>query len=113
MADVPKVLLTFLFVCLAWVFFRADNLTEAFNYIAGMFNNKHPSLHFFYKNSKYLLLTSLSLSAILFLILIEWNNVKNSHYEIQLSKRTVFILILMIFFMGAYKNPMSFIYFQF
>jgi alginate O-acetyltransferase complex protein AlgI len=113
MADVPKILLTFLFVCLAWVFFRADNLTEAFHYITGMFNNEHPSLHFFYKNSKYMLLTGLSLSAILFLILIEWNNVKKSNYEIHLSKRTVFIVMLMIFFMGAFKNQMSFIYFQF
>jgi len=113
MKDIPKILFTFLCVCLAWVFFRADNLIEAIHYITGMFSSEHPSLHFFYKNAKYGLLTVLCLISILFLIVVEWNNVKKSNYEIQLPKAIVFILLFMICFMGAYKNQLSFIYFQF
>jgi len=112
-SDLPKILFTFLFVCLAWVFFRADNLTEAFHYLAGMFNIENPSLGFFYKSQKYFLLTLICLSSILFLIVVEWNNVKRKNYEIQLSKEITLILLLMICFMGAYKNQLSFIYFQF
>ncbi len=113
MSDLPKILFTFLFVCLAWVFFRADSLSEAFNYLAGMFNIENPSLFFFYKSAKYFLLTLICLSSILFLIIMEWNNVKRKNYEIQLSKEITLILLLMICFMGAYKNQLSFIYFQF
>lgn len=113
LADIPRILVTFLFVCIAWVFFRADNLSEAFTYLHGMFSYAHPTLQFFYKTSKAALLTCICLVSILFLIVTEWNNVKKNHYEIQLSRRTVMVLILMICFMGSYKNQLNFIYFQF
>lgn len=111
--DIPKILFTFILVCLAWVFFRADNLHDALHYVGGMFHFADISFHFFIKNAKYALLTFISLISILFLIFIEWNNLKKGHSEVLLSKKTVFILLLMLFFMGAYKNQLSFIYFQF
>jgi alginate O-acetyltransferase complex protein AlgI len=36
--DIPKILFTFLLVCLAWVFFRAIDLTTAVDYLTGMFS---------------------------------------------------------------------------
>ncbi len=111
--DIPKILFTFILVSLAWVFFRADNLHEAVQYIAGMFNPKDISFHFFFKNAKYLLLTIISFVSVLFLISIEWSNLKRGNSEVLLSKKIVFVLLLMLFFMGAYKNQLSFIYFQF
>jgi D-alanyl-lipoteichoic acid acyltransferase DltB (MBOAT superfamily) len=36
--DVPKILFTFALVCLAWVFFRAVDLTTAIDYIEGLFS---------------------------------------------------------------------------
>lgn len=111
--DLVKIVTTFLLVCLAWVFFRADNVAEAGTYILGMFNFTSFDVSYFYKNAKYLLISLICLLSILVLLIIEWRNVKRNNYEIQLSKIQLFIILLMIFFMGAFKNQMSFIYFQF
>lgn len=112
-SDFPRVLITFLLVCLAWVFFRADNISVAINYISGMFDFTELSVKLFLKNSKYILLTAICFISILYLLIIEWKNVKNNNFEIKISKYTVAALLFMIFFMGAFKNQMSFIYFQF
>jgi|SRR5690554_2226256 len=112
-SDVPKIVLTFLFVCLAWVFFRADNIESAVNYIMGMFDFSNLSVKLFLKNSKYILLTAICFISIFYLLLIEWNNVRKNNFEIKISKYTIVALLFMIFFMGAFKNQMSFIYFQF
>ena len=98
---------------MAWVFFRANTITEAFQYVAGMFDFHSLTANYFYKNSKYALLTLISSVAILFLIFIEWKNVTKGNPEVRLSKRTVFVLLFMLFCMGTYRNQMSFIYFQF
>ena len=111
--DFPKIGITFIFVCLAWVFFRADNLSEAWTYILGMFDFTRFDISLFYKNANYTLISLLCLISICWLVFTEWQNVKKNNYEIQLSKLNLFILILMIFFMGAFKNQLSFIYFQF
>jgi alginate O-acetyltransferase complex protein AlgI len=111
--DFPKILITFLFVCLAWVFFRADSLSDAFQYILGMFHFNELSLHLFLKDGKYMLFTAICFISILMLIFVEWQNVKKRSHDIQLSKPLLFILLCMIIFMGSFKNQMSFIYFQF
>lgn len=111
--DFPKIIITFIFVCLAWVFFRAENLTSAWSYIIGMFNFTDFDISLFYKNSKYSLISLICLSSIFWLMFTEWKSVKKNNYEIQLSKVDLLILTLMIFFMGTFKNQMSFIYFQF
>lgn len=111
--DIPKILLTFLFVCIAWVFFRADNLTEAWTYIVGMFDLTSVEVDLFYKNAKYSLISLICLTSVSWLVFTEWQNVKKNNYEIQLTKGNLLVLLLMIFFMGAFKNQMSFIYFQF
>ena len=113
LSDLPKVLVTFIFVCLAWVFFRADSLTESWMYVSGMLDFRDISLQFFYKNSKYMLISLVCFISIVWLVLTEWRNVLKNNYEIQLSKYNLFVLLLMIFFMGSFKNQMSFIYFQF
>jgi D-alanyl-lipoteichoic acid acyltransferase DltB (MBOAT superfamily) len=111
--DFPKITLTFIFVCLAWVFFRADSLTEALAYIVGMFDLTSFDISLFYKNAKYTLISLICFTSIAWLVFTEWQNVKKNNYEIQLSRGNLIILVLMIFFMGAFKNQMSFIYFQF
>ena len=111
--DFPKIIVTFIFVCLAWVFFRADTLTDAFSYIVGMFDLSSFDVSLFYKNSKYSLISLICLVSIFWLVFTEWKNVKKNNYEIQLSKGNLVVLLLLIFFMGAFKNQMSFIYFQF
>lgn len=108
-----KIALTFVLVSMAWIFFRANTISEAFQYVGGMFDFHSLSANYFYKNSKYALLTLICIVAILFLIFIEWRNVTKGNQEVKLSKWTVFVLLFMLFCMGTYRNQMSFIYFQF
>jgi len=102
-----------LLVCLAWVFFRADTLSEAGTYISGMFQFHEMSLNLFLKNGKYVLFSGICFISVSFLLYTEWQHIKTSRAEIQLSKVSLLLLLGMIFFMGAFKNQMSFIYFQF
>ncbi|MEC4004398.1 MBOAT family O-acyltransferase [Flavobacterium sp. SUN052] len=108
-----KIITTFIVVSFAWIFFRANSITEAFNYCICMFNFSDLTPNYFYKNAKYALLTTICVISILFLIFIEWKNVTKGNKEIQLSKSTLFIILLLLFCMGTYRNQMSFIYFQF
>lgn len=111
--DLPKVAFTFLLVCLAWVFFRADSLSEAGTYISGMFQMHEIGLDLFLKNGKYVLFSGICFVSVLFLLYTEWQHIRTRRTEVQLSKLTLLFLLCMIFFMGAFKNQMSFIYFQF
>ncbi|MFN4198206.1 MAG: MBOAT family O-acyltransferase [Flavobacterium sp.] len=111
--DFFRIIYTFLMVCIAWVFFRADHVGEAINYVLGMFDFSFSTSNFFIKNSKYILLSIICLISIVTLLIIEWKNVSKNRYEVMLNNKTVGLLIFMIFYMGAFKNQMSFIYFQF
>ncbi len=111
--DVPKIILTFLLVCVAWVFFRADTVSEAFQYVSGMFHLNSLSLDLFFKDGKYALFTAICTISIFTLLFIEWKNLRLRSHDVQLNKYLVFALLVMICFMGAFKNQMSFIYFQF
>lgn len=113
MFDLPKVLFTFLCVCMAWVFFRAKTISDSFEYIVGMFNFSDFSIDFFTKTSKYLLLSGISLFSIIILLILEWNFVKRKYTEVNLGLRQSFFILTLIILMGAFKNQLSFIYFQF
>ncbi len=108
-----KMLLTFFLVSFGWVFFRAKSLTEAILYFIGMTNYNNLSLHYFYSNAKFALLTAICFFAVIFLIGIEWKNFIKGNQEVKLNKVTVFFLLFLLFCMGTYRNQMSFIYFQF
>lgn len=111
--DLPKIILTFMLVCIAWVFFRADSLTIAYEYLIGMFDFSSLSIHFFLKSSKYILLTLIVLLSIITLVSYEWYALKRNNSIVLLSKRSMILLIGMILFMGVYRNQLTFIYFQF
>lgn len=111
--DIPKILVTFGLVCIAWVFFRANTLTDSLGYLNGMFNFTEITLHFFIKNAKYILLTAIVLISIAVLLSLEWYSIQKKNSEMFLSKKTLFILVAMILFMGVYRNQLTFIYFQF
>ena len=108
-----KIISTFILVSFAWIFFRAHTVLDAFSYIYSMFNFNDITFNYFYKNSRYALLTILCLVSISFLIFIEWKNVVKSNKEIQLSKTIIFIILFLLFCMGNFRDQMSFIYFQF
>ncbi len=110
--DLPAVLLTFVLVCIAWVFFRADHVSDAVGYLKGMFAWNDMTLAFFTKNAKFILLTAITLFSVVVLNVIEWQNFRRIG-ELYLSKKLVLLIIAMILLMGVFRNPASFIYFQF
>lgn len=109
--DFFKIAVTFGLTVFAWIFFRAEDMTHAFQYISGFFNRSLFSMPtIFPKNI--ILLT-------LFFFVIEWlgreNNYAIESFGFRFPKffRIGFyylILILIFFFMG---KEQEFIYFQF
>ena len=108
-----KMLLTYGLVCFAWIFFRADNITEAFHYIQGIFTHQFYSLQEFDPPMYYL-----PFIIILFFI-IEWL-CRNHDIEFFFLKfksnysryAVYFFMLFMIFMFGSFKEN-TFIYFQF
>jgi len=112
--EFSSMILTFGLVTIAWIFFRANNLSHAFQYIKGIFSNLGSFLIVDY----YLKYTPI-LGGLLFFILIEWMGRRN-FYAIETignNKNRFFrftfyyILIITIFIFGGKQQ--EFIYFQF
>ncbi|WP_418509506.1 MBOAT family O-acyltransferase [Corallibacter sp.] len=111
--QLPNILVTFVLVCMAWVFFRADNISIAINIVYNIFSLDSSSLHFFYKTPKYILvslITSLSIGVMLFY---ELKSMKKGNTEVTLGYYQALLIAVLIVFMGVYKNLSDFIYFQF
>lgn len=103
--------LTFFSVVIAWVFFRAEDLTHAFSYLGGMFS---PSL--FTKPAEF----SMQLAALIgFFLLIEWVG-RRGKYGLQhigatwptVARWAMYYGILFLIFRFTGKSE-TFIYFQF
>ncbi len=112
--DFFKIIITFSLTVFAWIFFRAENLTHAFNYISEIFSESlftYPQL----SNIRFVFSSLL----IFVFMLIEWFG-RNNKYAIEnvasIKNRLVrwliyfsILLVIIIFF----KNNQEFIYFQF
>ena len=102
---------TFLLTVLAWVFFRANNLSHAFNYLKGIASKSIFSLP--EVRPSYLIVL------IVFFICIEWmgrrslfaieNLLIRKHFSVKLTFY-IFLIVLMFLFYG---KEQAFIYFQF
>jgi D-alanyl-lipoteichoic acid acyltransferase DltB (MBOAT superfamily) len=112
--DFLRILLTFSITCLAWVFFRAENLSHAFSYLAGIF-----SASLFTLPSVISIRMILVLCILIAFVAFEWQHRDREHaLQIDAQKLTVFyryslymLLIVCILWIGG--NTQDFIYFQF
>ena len=109
-----NMILTFSLTVLAWIFFRANSVTHAFEYIGGIFNQ---SLFSFPTLRKSALAT---LILIAFLLVIEWIGRRNNYgiEKFLFSKPKwvrwcfyAFVVMLIGLFLQTEESP--FIYFQF
>ena len=109
--DVVMIAITFFFVTLAWIFFSAKNVTQAFQYITNIATNASGKKLVF-ENTE--LMGYLFSFIILFLGSTYWLYVKTNLYKpsraVQFS--IVLILLIAITFFGQFSKQ-SFIYFQF
>lgn len=105
-----QMLFTFIITCFAWVFFRASQVSEGFNYLKRILTNGSMKIEYLSmeRNSVEMLLL------VGFFVLTEWFNRQN---EQPLSGRfsyfkTVVVLLMLLLF-GVYSRHQDFIYFQF
>jgi D-alanyl-lipoteichoic acid acyltransferase DltB (MBOAT superfamily) len=113
--ELMQMLSTFLLATLAWIFFRSDSITQALQYIKGIF-----SFSLFSKPHGLVLepfFLSYTVFFVAFLFIVEWIQRRNQHGLQQLpEKRSIryliyLLLALCMFFLGGSQK--SFIYFQF
>jgi len=105
---------TFLLTVLAWVFFRAENVSQAVYFLDGMFDLTLFNIPKF----SGMLGASKTIVLMVFMIFIEWQG-KKLGYSLEFIKtkrlivrRTLYVfLLIMLFIFG--KNANQFIYFQF
>jgi len=112
-SQVPKIILTFLVITLAWIFFRADSVNIAYQYIINLFSFNSSSVYMFYKTSKMILFSTIIIFSIIILLLFEFLAIQNNKKEVQLTTYSAIFIVILICFMGVFKNPSEFIYFQF
>ena len=110
-----QMLLTFVLVVLGWIIFRAETITQAWEYICGICNVSLFSIPFLHNRYFYIPL----FTCLLLMLSTEWIN-RNSSHPFDLSqvnshiiKYAIYFVIitLIIFFTPATPSP--FIYFQF
>jgi D-alanyl-lipoteichoic acid acyltransferase DltB (MBOAT superfamily) len=110
-----QMVLTFTLVVIGWILFRAENMTQALNYLLGMFNKSTLTLPIISQKKE----MAIAFSFILVLLIFEWLNRSKSHglnfsdNKIPKIFRTiiyVFLVWMIIWFNG---NQAEFIYFQF
>lgn len=108
--EVINIFLTFLLVCFAWIFFRAESVSQALQYIKNIFSNTLFSLPnpFPFK----------ILCFIILMIFIEWINRQKFH-GLEISnynrwvRRIIYLIIIFIILRYANFGSKEFIYFQF
>ncbi len=108
-----SICLTFILVTLAWVFFRADNISIAVDYLLRMFNGNFTTFSVFIKSAKIILMTAIVIFSISIMLTYEYLAFRKDKVEIRLSPINTVFIMLLILFMGVFKNPSDFIYFQF
>ncbi len=111
--QMPQILGTFILVCLAWVFFRAESMAIAMQILQDIFSLDSISLALFYSSSKFLLFSVIIVFGIMVMLFYEFRTAQNNNNEVELSTYQAIFIAVLIVFMGVYKNPTDFIYFQF
>jgi len=108
--------ITFNLVCFGWVFFRANNLTDAFVILKGIMLNsfKLGSFSFIGARFDFLILTCM---VFLFFCLDYIQNLKDDDYPFQRNRNRIkwcmdYVLLILILLFGK-MNLNDFIYFQF
>jgi D-alanyl-lipoteichoic acid acyltransferase DltB (MBOAT superfamily) len=111
--DALKMVFTFLLTVIAWIFFRAENVTQALVYIEQMF-----SATLFMKPE---VLPIKVIVIIILFVIIEWLGRKDSFAIETIGKQwptvikwaSVYTLLFIIYLLGNYSTSFEFIYFQF
>ena len=108
--ELAQMLVTFLLACVAWVFFRASTIREAFDYLKRTFATSGFDIQYL-NIERY----SIEMLLILFVfITYEWFHRDKEHpFYGKWKWLKITSIILMLLTLGVYSNHQDFIYFQF
>lgn len=107
-----QLVVTFVLVCVAWVFFRSTSLTEALHYFEAIATHSFKPQNYYYFSPYHIM------PSILFFFFIEWIN-RDKDCQLDLSYGTIvrwaiyLVLVYLIFFNINFHKATEFIYFQF
>lgn len=111
--ELIKMLGLFILVILTDIFFRANSVTDAFNYLASIFSLSVFKFPDAIMSSGYLI----AITLVMFFLTVEWKHREKTHdfeisnYNVFFRWSTYIFIFLLILFFG--KSSESFIYFQF
>ncbi len=108
-----KVLMTFMVVNFAWIFFRSDTIESSFAFIVRIFSLTDGLNYFSIENMGAASFSNLIIAVffIIVLIIIEFFQFKEKRININPFTISIFIIIIILF--GQFTDEKSFIYFQF
>jgi D-alanyl-lipoteichoic acid acyltransferase DltB (MBOAT superfamily) len=110
--ELIQMALTFALTCLAWVFFRAENISDASNYLLNILSHQFLPENFYYFHPKYAFIISVW-------FILEWFVFRHDNALERISnsstwlRRPVYVLTGIIIFFFMVDQAQSFIYFQF
>ena len=105
-----NILITFCITCFAWIFFRARSISDAFQYIRRIFENRiFTEQYFSIERYNYEIL-----ALIIIFVLVEWNNrAKIEPISGKYSWLKLGLCLAAILALGVFSDYKEFIYFQF
>lgn len=110
--EVFQMVFTFVLVCFAWIFFRAENVAQAFQYIKGIF--EHPFLP-----SNYSLFSPNKLILVVAFLVLDWIG-RDKGLAVSLAgirktpvRYTAYFALALLIALFGVLNETDFIYFQF
>jgi alginate O-acetyltransferase complex protein AlgI len=114
--EAVQIIITFSITCFAWIFFRAKDLDNAFDYIKGIFSKSLFTLPKFYSNH-----VSVKVLAVLLLLFLvkEWMNRSKNHALVMSNnvppflRWTLYFFIFMAIMKWGVTAKTEFIYFAF
>ena len=107
-----QIVLTFIFVSFAFVFFRSPSVHDAFGYLSGVFSASGEST-FLLATSRHTVMTAITVLGIAILMSYEIAASRKGMFEVNLSRIDLIFLGISTLFLGAFKNHLDFVYFQF
>ena len=112
--EILQSIMTFSFVVIGWIIFRSETLLDAFEYLKRIAINNSYKISFLSRGTQNIVLYAIPFIGIIILIIGEWiaSRKIESFYKVNNIISTLIIVIL-IFFLGAFKDQSQFIYFQF
>lgn len=107
-----QVILTFIFVSLAFVFFRSPSVQDAWGYLAGIISSSGQSA-FLLASRLHTIMTGVTIIGVSIMMFYEIAAQRKGLFEVKLSKTDLIFVGVTTIFLGAFKNHLDFVYFQF